>query len=161
MRIARALCLLPVMLVGGAMANPLPAEVFFTKRLRNSEVRERITSATFDDELCLHIRGFASDGEHVTEISVFDASGREVGRYIKTVFAKGAKWRAGVCPGPVKDQDAPGEWWFTVTLDDALVASASIPVAYGEPRAAEPDANAPARKEPPGYPRARKVTDRK
>jgi hypothetical protein len=155
MKIARALCLLPTMLAGVALANPLPPEVWFTKRVRNSEVREKIASAAFEDELCFHIKGFASDGEHVSEISIFDAGGREIGRFVKTVFTKLTKWRAGACLTPVENEDIPGEWWFTVTLDGALVASASIMVVHGAPKAAEPAAKPQTRKEPQGYPRAR------
>jgi hypothetical protein len=160
MRFASTLCLLLLVAAPVWAEGALPAKHKFTKRLLNSEEYVDIQSATFDDHFCISVTGFASDGEHVSEISVFDASGREVSRVVKTVFAKGAKWAAGFCPSTIKDEDVPGEWWFTVTLDDALVASASIMVTYGEPKAAEA-LKPPATKEPPGYPRARRPTERK
>jgi hypothetical protein len=134
MKVARAICLLSLVFAGTAWANPLPAEHWFTKRLLNSEERERITAATFDDHFCFHVKGFASDGEHTAEIVVYDAGGRETARVISPVLAKGAVWRAGFCPDPIRDVDVPGEWWFVVTLDDSPVISASIQVAYGNPK---------------------------
>jgi hypothetical protein len=113
----------------------MPVESVFTKRLPNSEERVKISEATFDDEFCIHVTGFASDGEHVVEIAVYDASGRETARIISPVEAKGAKWGQGFCPRAIKDIDAPGEWWFVVTLDDAPVVSASMLVKYGKPKA--------------------------
>lgn len=130
---------LPLSLVTGlALANPMPVEYWFSKRPPFTEDRVRITDATFDDEVCLHIKGFASDGEHLSEITVFDAAGRETARLIGPVLARGATWRRSFCPAPIKDVDAPGEWWFVVTLDGMPVVSASILLAYGKPKSSAP-----------------------
>ena len=161
MKVAIAMGLLPFVFAPVLAADALPARHKFSKRLLNSEVYVDIQSATFDDHFCFSVTGFASDGEHVSEISVFDAAGREVSRVVKTVFAKGARWGAGFCPSTIRDEDVPGEWWFTVTLDDALVTSASIMVTHGEAKPAELVVSPPARKEPPGYPRARKTSEKK
>lgn len=136
MKIARTLCLLSLLSGGAALANPLPAEFWFVKRPPNTEKRVKITEATFDDEFCFWVKGFASDGEHTAEITVYDASGREKARMISPVQAKGAVWRDSFCPGSIPDVDVPGEWWFVVTLDDIPVVSASIQVAYGKPKPA-------------------------
>lgn len=119
---------------GPALANPPPAEHSFTVRPPLSEERIKVTEATFDDELCFHVKGFASDGEHVYEIVVFDASGRETLRVTAPVLAKGAVWRGAICPSAKKDVDAPGEWWFVATIDDTPVISASISMGYGKRR---------------------------
>jgi hypothetical protein len=161
MKSGRVLWLLPLLLVAPALADALAAKAKFIKRIRNSEEWVDIKSASFDDKFCFDVTGFASDGEHVVEVAVFDAAGREVSRGIKTVIAKGASWSYSFCPGITKDVDTPGEWWFVATLDDALVASASMMISYGAasaaPAAAAPAAPAPkpTRKEPPRYPRAR------
>jgi hypothetical protein len=152
MKVARALCLLWLIVAGTVLANPLPAEHCFTKRLLNSEARERITAATFDDDFCLHVKGIASDGEHTVEIAVYDASGRETARIISPVRAKGAVWHAGFCPDATRDVDVPGEWWFVVTLDDSPVISTSIQVAYGNPK---PKPSAAPKTPGPADPRAR------
>ena len=155
MKIARALCLLALPFVGAAFANPPPAEYKFTRRLPNSEVREEIKSATYDDlEVCISLKGFASDGEHIVSITVYDASGREVAQFTQPVQAKGATWRAGACPNPIADVDAPGEWWFVVTLDDTPVVSASIPIAYGKPKPSVRDTPPPKSPPRPRDPRA-------
>ena len=70
MNVARALCLLSLLGGGTALANPLPAEYWFNKRLPNYEGRFKITEATFDDEFCFCVKGFASDGELTLEIAV-------------------------------------------------------------------------------------------
>ena len=150
MKVARALCLLSLVLGSTAMANPLPAEHWFTKRLPNSEDRVRITEATFDDEFCFGVKGFASDGEHTLEIAVYDASGREKARLITPVQAKGATWQRNFCPSAISDVDVPGEWWFVATLDDTPVLSASIQVTYGKPKP-----SAPPKTPAPRDPRAR------
>jgi len=155
MKIARALCLLALPFVGAVLANPPPAEYKFTRRLPNSEVREEIKSATYDDvEICINLKGFASDGEHIASVTVYDASGREVSQLNKLVQAKGATWRAGFCPNPIVDVDAPGEWWFVVTLDDTPVISASIPIAYGKPKPSVRDTQPPKSQPKPRDPRA-------
>lgn len=158
MKVASAVCLLLIAAAPSLAADALPATHSFSKRLPNSERRVAITEATFDDEFCFRVTGFASDGEHVAEIAVFDASGREVARVVRTVFAQGAKWIASFCPSATKDQDVPGEWWFTATLDENLVASASMMVTYGKPKVAGPAVSPAVKPEPEGYPRARKVT---
>jgi hypothetical protein len=131
------------------LANPLPAEHWFTKRLPNSEERVRVTEVTFDDEFSFHVKGFASDGEHRVEIAVYDASGREKARIIAPVQAKGATWHQGFCPRAIVDVDVPGEWWFAATLDDTAVISASIQISYGKPKPSVPA------KTPPRDPRAK------
>jgi hypothetical protein len=148
MKISCALGLLSF--AGAVFANPLPAEHWFTKRLLNSEEKVRITEATFDDHFCFHVKGFASDGEHMVEIAVYDASGREVARVFAPVQARGATWQRAFCPGPTVDVDVPGEWWFVVTLDDAPVTSASIQISFGKPKP-----GIPTKKSPPRDPRAR------
>jgi hypothetical protein len=152
MKVARALCLVSLVSGGISLANPLPAEYCFTTRLLNSEKWEKITEATFDDHFCFHVKGFASDGEHTVEIAVYDASGREKVRVIAPVLAKGATWQRGFCPSTIPDVDAPGEWWFVVTLDDSPVISASLQVAYGNPR---PKPGAAPKTPAPADPRAR------
>ena len=116
------------LLLAGAANNPPPAEAVFVKRLPNSEEYVPIQEATFDDNFCIRLKGFASDGEHVAEIAIYDASGREISRFIKTVIAKGATWRLSICPSALPDVDAPGEWWFVSTLDDVPVISVSMRV---------------------------------
>lgn len=163
----RALVLLSLFLsMGvGALANPPPANAFFTKRQLNSEIREEITTAIFSDELCFHANGFASDGEHVVEVAVYDASGREVVRMIKNIITKGATWGVSFCPSPIPDVDVPGEWWFVATLDEANAVSASIPIAYSPARPVKriaTDAKVEKKKsakEVREYPRAREATD--
>ncbi len=165
------LLLLSLSASAGALANPPPAKAFFTKRPLNSEVREEVTSAIFSDELCFHASGFASDGEHLVEVAVFDAGGREVVRMVKNVTTRGATWGISFCPSPIPDVDMPGEWWFVATLDDANAVSASIPIAYSQvrpikriPAEAAVEKKQPAAKEKPvakEYPRARQATDRK
>lgn len=129
---------LSVLFAGNVLGNPLPIEYWFDKRLPNSETWEKVTEATFDDKFCIRLKGFASDGEHTVEIVVYDATGRETARVIAPVQARGATWATGFCPQSIKDVDAPGEWWFVVTLDDQPVVSASIPVKYGKPKSDVP-----------------------
>jgi len=155
MEFARALCLMALPFVGAAWANPPPAEYRFTKRLPNSEERVEIKAATFDDlQLCFNVVGFASDGDHAAEIAVYDASGREKARLFKTVLAKGVSWSISFCPATVKDEDAPGEWWFVATLDDTPVISASIPIAYGKPNSSVPESSRLKSRPQPRDPRA-------
>lgn len=139
-----ASCLLHV----GATRADTPADASFFKRQPNSEEYVPIQEATFDDDICIRAKGFASDGEHSTEIAIYDASGREFGRFLKTVVAKGATWRTSVCLVPTPDVDAPGEWWFVITLDDVPVVSKSMQVKYGKPKPAPP-ANSAKKPAPP------------
>ena len=147
MKVSCALGLLSLLLGNVTLANPLPAEHWFTKRLPNTEDRVKISEITFDDEFCFHVKGFASDGEHTVEIAVYDAGGREKARIIAPVRARGATWHQGFCPATNVDVDVPGEWWFVVTLDDAPVISTSIQVNYGKPKPAAPP-NKPAPRDP-------------
>jgi hypothetical protein len=136
MPLARAFCLNLLLLAGVAPANPMPVEAKFYKRLPNSERREIVKEANFDDDLCFSLKGFASDGEHVVEVTIFDASGREVARMIAPVLAEGATWRNVVCYGFKSNRDVPGQWWYVANLDDLPVASESINIAFGKPKPA-------------------------
>jgi len=133
----RRLGLVVILAAGPALADGLPATYKFTKRMPNTEQYVELPNATFDDHVCFEVTGFAADGEHPAEITIFDGGGREVARVFKTVTARGARWGMTFCMTPIKDEDVPGEWWFNATLDDNLAASASLMVAYGRPKGEE------------------------
>ena len=125
--------LVACMVVAPVWSNPAPATGRFERELPGSDDTVVVTSATFDDDICFKVTGFASDGEHISEIVVYDGSGREVARVIYPVTAKRARWAGGFCYRFRADRDVPGTWWYVASLDDLPAVSESIPISYGKP----------------------------
>jgi hypothetical protein len=100
----------------------------FEKLIRGTDKGVTITRATLADRVSYKFVVVALPGEYPFMMTIYDGQGREVFRALATLTVREALVGRSISYEYDKSKDAPGTWWYVVTLNDKVVLSASIDV---------------------------------
>jgi hypothetical protein len=115
-------------LCSASLALEVNGSGYFEKLMQGSDKGVPITRATLADKVSYKFSLIVLPGEYPLLIAIYDGKGREAFRAQATLTVTTGHAGRSISYDFDKLRDAPGTWWYVVTLNDQVVLSTSIEV---------------------------------